>query len=175
MELLILAGKKGQGVKLLYGAKADQVFVGVARGLSGHYYPTIDLFYPEDVLPTVLEIVRAMESHEYLPKAYIERKGRMAYVAVLFSLKPVEEGLLREIFLRQCPKQVSEEIRNEEFELIMTGEAEFATKNLLIFLDFFGTREYFRLHIARKKDGEAELLWGIQLASFEDQLPVPLT
>src|SRR3989344_1390852 len=174
MQSFMLGGRKGAGAHIVYGAKADKLFVGISRiPEDDHRFCSIDIYYSADVFSTILKIAKTMESRAQTPEVFIKRKwiGVKSYVAVVFQLKAIDVNLAKEILGHALPDQAVSKLRGEKVEILATGEADFRVSDLNPFLMLFRQTGSFVVGLCQTGQG---CQWTTTLRTFKTTIQFQL-
>ena len=151
---------------ILYGAMAEWMRVGVGKDVvTGEIYPNIEILYPQDLFPSVLQIAQEMGRLGLSPEVFFDKEINPTYVAVFFRLKQLRLDFLRQLFPREY-LLIARELPSQGGELIMSGEAEFATEDLRHFFALYPQKRCLRLILLQQLEGVPTPAWGVQLPGF---------
>lgn len=160
-----------------YNIALEGMHVVDTREPEGEIFVSLDLLYPEDVLPGVEGLLKKMDELECLPRAYYQQKGGAVYLIIVFRLRPVPFAFLNNLYPTEgrAPavdlEALAVGLSALKLEVVLTAEARFSPKTFSRVLTFFKTSGFINLRLVRLLGEARQVLWQTKITKMEGGKP----
>ena len=159
----------GKIEKLYVNIPATQILAGLMTDtVTTLAFPTLDVFYGKEDFVKALNIARQTKHQKRIPKAYMHTTDTHIDLAVMFSVKPIPDALLKTLVPKKSQALVQSWVKPQT-ELITVAEAGFEKEAFeKSILPFFRMANYISVSIAKRYGTRIGRMIEMKVVEFED-------
>lgn len=179
MRFIIEMGRPNGMTRIKYRTTVHYVWVGQAIRTHNAQRQgdcaCIDLYYKEADFPVMVKVFREMNRRQILPAVYINRRGNISSVVVLFIF-PIDPTFIRSIIGTKNFAQINHQLQGSAFEFLSIAEVELPRDDIVPFIATALSEERFYVNLSLNaiSDDWSEAAESFEMTTFIDGYPTDL-